>query len=180
MTKRETPRWKWTDLSRISQSMNCRDREGFIHSPSSIKYLFRVNVWCSAFEIWIDWLRVGQNYNLQNLHNQCFSCCYLNSIELLSKNNYIIYMHIFTISVQWNILRNLRKHQIFLSTSDLFCLSADILLYPGRLSCRSVMILVQSVTKLVESQQTSGKLFHGLNYSLRWSDDKLNQNCEVN
>jgi hypothetical protein len=57
------------------------------------------------------------------------SCCYLNSVELLSKNNYIIHIYIFTISIHWNIIRNLRKHQIFPSTSELLSFLADRLLY---------------------------------------------------
>jgi hypothetical protein len=72
LTKRETRKWKRTGPSRPSQSMNYRDRKGFIDSLSSIKYLFCDDIWYSDFEIWIGWLRVGQHHNLWNLRNECF------------------------------------------------------------------------------------------------------------
>jgi hypothetical protein len=108
-------------------------REKFSHSLSSIK-----NYFVMMFDIlplkfglvdylW-DKIMIGKIYE-----TNVSSCCYLNSVKSLRNNNYIIHMHIFTTSVHWNILRNLRKHQIFLSTSDFSRLLPDSLLYLDRL-----------------------------------------------
>jgi hypothetical protein len=134
MKKRETPRWKRIGLSRTCQSMNYRDREGFSHSLLSIKNYFLMIFDILPLIFWFvdcvwDKIIICKIYE-----TNVSSCCYLNFVELLSKNNYIIHVHIFTTSVHRNIFRNLRKHQIFLSTSDFMSLSADRLLYPDRLS----------------------------------------------
>jgi hypothetical protein len=118
-----------------------------------------------------------------------FSCCYLNSVESLTKNNYIIHMHIFTTSVHWNILRNLRKHQIFSSISDLLSPSADRVLYPARLWYLSVdfysessglnwtvkfsgLVLWKSATNPGTAQDAVSRESQGTYFGLLRSDSK--------
>jgi hypothetical protein len=58
-------------------------------------------------------------------HINIFSSFSLHSVELFNENNRIIQFCIFKISVHWNNIRNLRKHQIFPLISDFLSFSAD-------------------------------------------------------
>jgi hypothetical protein len=46
-------------------------------------------------------------------------------VDLLNMNNHIIHVRGLLMSFHWNIIRNLREHEMLSSTSDFFSLSAD-------------------------------------------------------
>jgi hypothetical protein len=52
--------------SHMSQSINCRDLEGCSPSVSSVKDLCWSDTRWSTFQIWMGWLRGGENHNVQN------------------------------------------------------------------------------------------------------------------